>query len=84
MPKRVRWRGKAFGVDAAEADEILTSLKTFDIDKSQAMACTICPEAEHKMRYRLLVCSSGEFREASDITCTWRGKNVTCLDSERA
>ncbi|KAG2779134.1 hypothetical protein PC129_g4253 [Phytophthora cactorum] len=62
----------------------MASLKTFDIDKSQTMACTICPGAEHQMRYRLLVCSSQTCSEASDITCAWRGKIVTCLYSEHA
>ncbi|KAG2770167.1 hypothetical protein PC129_g11338 [Phytophthora cactorum] len=84
MPKRVSWREKAVDVDAAEADAVMASLKTFDIDKSQTMACTICPGAEQKVRYRLLVCSSQTCSEASDIKCAWRGNSVTCLNSEHA
>ncbi|RLN92624.1 hypothetical protein BBJ28_00015178 [Nothophytophthora sp. Chile5] len=48
------------------------------------MACTICPEAEHKMRYRLLVCSSEACSEASELKCVWRGKMVTSLESQHA
>ncbi|KAE9333218.1 hypothetical protein PF008_g14557 [Phytophthora fragariae] len=82
MPRRVNWRERA--VDAAEAEAVLASLKSFDIKKSQTMACTICPGAEHKMRYRLLDCSSEPCSEASSLKCAWRGKMVTCLDSEHA
>ncbi|KAG2780692.1 hypothetical protein PC129_g18085 [Phytophthora cactorum] len=48
MPKRVIWRDNAVDVDA-----VVVTLKSFDIDKIQTMACTICPEAVYKMRYRL-------------------------------
>uniref|UniRef100_H3GP42 Uncharacterized protein n=1 Tax=Phytophthora ramorum TaxID=164328 RepID=H3GP42_PHYRM len=71
-------------VDAAEADEIVAQMQSFNIDKSQTMACTICPEAEHKMRYRFLVCNSEACSEASDLKCAWRGKMVTCLESQHA
>ncbi|KUF81121.1 General transcription factor IIH subunit 5 [Phytophthora nicotianae] len=77
MPKRVSWEERATNVDAAAADAVLETLKTFDIDKSQTMACTICPEAEHKMRYRLLVCSCQACCEATTLECAWRGKIVT-------
>ncbi|ETL29620.1 hypothetical protein L916_17209, partial [Phytophthora nicotianae] len=84
MPKRVSWEERATNVDAAAADAVLETLKTFDIDKSQTMACTICPEAEHKMRYRLLVCSCQACGEATTLECAWRGKIVTCLETEHA
>ncbi|KAE9333223.1 hypothetical protein PR003_g14125 [Phytophthora rubi] len=82
MPRRVSWREKAVRVDAAEGEEVVSSLKSFDIDKSQTMACTLCPEAAHKMRYRLLVCSSEACVEVSGVKCAWRGKIVTCLETE--
>ncbi|POM67104.1 Hypothetical protein PHPALM_16944 [Phytophthora palmivora] len=59
-------------------------MKSFDNDKSQTMACTICLDAVHKMRYSLLVCSSQACCEASTFKCTWRGKIVTCLETEHA
>ncbi|KAE8979313.1 hypothetical protein PR003_g25784 [Phytophthora rubi] len=82
MPRRVSWREKAIRVDAAEGEEVVSSLKSFDTDKSQTMACTLCPEPAHKMRYRLLVCSSEACVEASGVKCAWRGKIVTCLETE--
>ncbi|KAG3077882.1 hypothetical protein PI124_g18101 [Phytophthora idaei] len=59
-------------------------MKPFDIGKSQSMACTICPEAEHKMRFRLLVCSSETCVETSALKCAWRGNVVMCLAIEHA
>ncbi|RLN95579.1 hypothetical protein BBJ28_00020192 [Nothophytophthora sp. Chile5] len=38
----------------------------------------------HKMRYRLLVCNSEACSEASELKCVWRGKMVTCLESQHA
>ncbi|KAG2790135.1 hypothetical protein PC116_g16966 [Phytophthora cactorum] len=84
MLRRVSWREKEVDVGAAEADAELEAMKSFDIDKSQSMACTICPEAEHKMRYRLLMCSSETCVETSALKCAWRGKIVTCLATEHA
>ncbi|KAE8965898.1 hypothetical protein PR003_g7111 [Phytophthora rubi] len=46
------------------------------------MVCTVCGGAEpHKMRYRLLECSSDTCYEASDMKCAWRGKLLTCLQT---
>ncbi|KAG3097238.1 hypothetical protein PI124_g14632 [Phytophthora idaei] len=84
MPRRVSWREKEVDVGAAEADAELEAMKSFDIDKSQSMVCTICPEAEHKMRYRLLVCSSETCVETSALKCAWRGKVVTCQATDHA
>ncbi|KAF1786276.1 hypothetical protein GQ600_3332 [Phytophthora cactorum] len=47
-------------------------LKSFDIDKSQTIACTIFPQAKHKIRYRLLVYSSQAVSKASALKRTWR------------
>ncbi|ETI31386.1 hypothetical protein L915_21059 [Phytophthora nicotianae] len=44
----------------------------------------ICPEAAHKMRYRLLVCSSQASREASSIKRAWQGKIMTYLETDHA
>ncbi|KAE9277547.1 hypothetical protein PR003_g28762 [Phytophthora rubi] len=82
MPKRVSWREIAVDVDATEGEAVVARLKSFDIDKSQTMGCSICPGADHKMRYRLLECSSETCKGVSPVKCTWRGKMVTCLDSE--
>ncbi|KAE8968998.1 hypothetical protein PR001_g27628 [Phytophthora rubi] len=82
MPKRVSWREIAVDVDAAEGEAVVARLKSFDIDKSQTMGCSICPGADHKMRYRLLECSYETCKGASPVKCAWRGKMVTCLDSE--
>ncbi|RLN43882.1 hypothetical protein BBJ28_00026860 [Nothophytophthora sp. Chile5] len=84
MPPRVSWRDLAVDVDPTEAEAVLARLKSFDINKSQSMGCSICHGADHKMRYRLLECSSTSCAEASPVKCTWRGKIVTCLDNEHA
>ncbi|KAG3088827.1 hypothetical protein PI125_g18227 [Phytophthora idaei] len=84
MSKRVRWREKAVDVDAAETDTVVATPRSFDIDKSQTTACTICPEAEHKMQYRLLVCSYQSCSEASVLKFASRGNIVTCLETEHA
>ncbi|KAG2846170.1 hypothetical protein PC113_g18023 [Phytophthora cactorum] len=60
------------------------ALKSFDIDKSQTIACTIFPQAKHKIRYRLLVYSSQAVSKASALKRTWRGKIVTYLATEHA
>ncbi|KAG2788343.1 hypothetical protein PC129_g10384 [Phytophthora cactorum] len=84
MPKRVSWRDMVVDVDVTEADAVVATLKPFNIDKSQTRTCTICPEAEHKMRYRLLVCSSEGCSEASAVKCGWRGNIATYLELEHA
>jgi hypothetical protein len=50
------------------------------------MSCTLCSCQSdlHKMRYRLLDCSSNTCKDESESvlperTCTWRGKQLTCL-----
>jgi len=82
MPPRVSWEELAVNVGAAEAEAVVARLKSFDIDKSQVMGCTICLGADHKMRYRLLECSSESCAGASEVKCPWRGKMLTCLDTE--
>ncbi|KAK1931232.1 hypothetical protein P3T76_013433 [Phytophthora citrophthora] len=82
MSRRVSWREIAVDVDAAEGEAVVVRLKSFDIDKSQAMGCSICPGTDHKMRYRLLDCNSKTCAEACPVKCAWRGKMVTCLASE--
>uniref|UniRef100_H3GY82 MULE transposase domain-containing protein n=1 Tax=Phytophthora ramorum TaxID=164328 RepID=H3GY82_PHYRM len=82
MPRRVSWREIAVDVEPAEGEAEVARLKSFDIDKSQAMGCSICPGADHKMRYRLLECSSKTCAEACPVKCAWRGKMVTCLASK--
>eukprot|EP00644_Phytophthora_capsici_P010694 jgi/Phyca11/104497/e_gw1.9.729.1 len=84
MPPRVSWRELAVDVDAVGAEVVFAKLKAFDIEKSQVMGCTICPGGDQKMRYRLLECGSTTCREASPVKCPWRGKVVTCLESEHA
>nr|CAI72252.1 hypothetical protein PI35.0030 [Phytophthora infestans] len=81
MPRRVPWEERAVGIDAAAADAVMETMKAFEIQKSQTMACSMCIDAEHKMRYRLLTCSSGLCCEASELDCEWRGKIVTCLET---
>jgi hypothetical protein len=58
MPRRVRWELKAADVEALEAVEMVAQMPAFDIDKSQTMACTMCEDAEHKMRYRACYCAA--------------------------
>ncbi|OWY93319.1 hypothetical protein PHMEG_00037338, partial [Phytophthora megakarya] len=42
----------------------------------------MCPYTQHKMRYRLLECRSSACLDGSLQKCEWRGKTVTCLDSD--
>ncbi|ETI34591.1 hypothetical protein F441_18753 [Phytophthora nicotianae CJ01A1] len=58
MPRYIPWRDTALYVDQATADEVLSAFKAFDITKSNTLACTLCADSIHKMRYRLLECSS--------------------------
>jgi hypothetical protein len=83
MPRRIQWRDVAVEVDATAAEAVVSKLKAFDIDKSNAMGCTMCLSAEHKMRYRQLVCSAATCVTASPIKCAWRGKLHTCLSTEK-
>ncbi|ETO59504.1 hypothetical protein F444_22145 [Phytophthora nicotianae P1976] len=84
MPRRVSWEERAVHVDAATADAVLEGMKSFSIDKSQTMACTICLVSEHKMLYRLLACASDTCCQVSAAKCRWRGKIVTCLETDHA
>ncbi|KAG2896656.1 hypothetical protein PC110_g10489 [Phytophthora cactorum] len=84
MPRRVPWRDLALDGDTADADVVLRQLKSFDISKSNTMTCTLCQESEHKMRYRLLECSSEACSEFSTAKCAWRGKLLTCLSTKHA
>ncbi|KAG3145440.1 hypothetical protein C6341_g18391 [Phytophthora cactorum] len=45
-------------VDDDVAAVAADTLKSFDIDNSETIICTIRADTEHKMRYRLLVCNS--------------------------
>ncbi|KAF1786481.1 hypothetical protein GQ600_22319 [Phytophthora cactorum] len=59
---------------------LLQSVKTFTAARSQLMPCTSCASASpHSMRYRLLSC--GCKAVAPFAKCQWRGKMVTCLES---
>ncbi|POM80810.1 Hypothetical protein PHPALM_1304 [Phytophthora palmivora] len=82
MPRRLSWEEKAVDVDAPVADALLETLKSFDIVKSQTMACTLCAGDDHKMRYRLLACASVACIDATTDNCSWRGKIITCLETE--
>ncbi|ETO77711.1 hypothetical protein F444_07113 [Phytophthora nicotianae P1976] len=84
MPRRLSWEEKAVDVDAPAADALLETLKSFDIVKSQTMACTLCASDDHKMRYRLLACASVVCIDATTDNCGWRGKIVTCLETGHA
>eukprot|EP00644_Phytophthora_capsici_P004646 jgi/Phyca11/111057/e_gw1.19.475.1 len=81
MPKRILWREIASDAEADEGEAILDALKSFDIRKSHTMVCTVCTELgcePHKIRYRLLVCSSDACGDSSSSSCAWRGKLLTC------
>jgi hypothetical protein len=82
MPRWVSWEGLAVNVGGAEAEAVVARLKSFDIDKSQAMECTICLGTDRKMRYRLLECGSESCAGASAVKRAWRGKMLTCLETE--
>lgn len=82
IPRRASCREIAVDVHAAEGEAVVARLKSFDIDKSQTTGCSICPDADQKLRYRLLECSSETCVGAIPVKCAWRGKMVTCLDSE--
>ncbi|KAE8880593.1 hypothetical protein PF010_g7514 [Phytophthora fragariae] len=58
-------------------------MKSFEITKSNAMACTACSDIElHQMRYRLLACNSEACDSAGVFACPWRGKALTCLKND--
>ncbi|GMG17353.1 unnamed protein product [Phytophthora fragariaefolia] len=83
MPKRIEWREVAVNVDAVDADTLLSGMKSFEVTKSHAMACTACWDVDpHHMRYRLLACNSVACDPAGVFACPWRGKTLTCQKSE--
>ncbi|KAE9103436.1 hypothetical protein PF010_g13731 [Phytophthora fragariae] len=85
MPKQIVWQGTALGIDGASADAVLDGMKSFVIIKSNTMACIICSDVEsHKMRYRLMECSSQLCESASEFACGWRGKMAICLKNDEA
>ncbi|KAG2776837.1 hypothetical protein PC129_g16829 [Phytophthora cactorum] len=86
MPKRIPLRELAIAAEAADAEANLEGLKSFDIAKSNALVCTVCTHAvaPHKMRYRLLKCSSEACSTDTDVDCGWRGKLFICLITNRA
>ncbi|KAK1940906.1 hypothetical protein P3T76_007612 [Phytophthora citrophthora] len=83
MPRRIAWREVAASVDAEDADTMLGDMKSFEVTKSNPMACTACSDVDpHQMRYRLLACNSEACYSAAVFACPWRGKTLTCLKSE--
>jgi hypothetical protein len=83
MPKRIAWRELAHGLDAEDADTVLSEMKSYEITKSNPMACTACSDSQpHQMRYRLLACSSKACASPGVFACPWRGKILTCLKSD--
>ncbi|ETL49359.1 hypothetical protein L916_01141, partial [Phytophthora nicotianae] len=53
MPKRIDW--KDVGISALDAEEVLSTWKSYEVTKCNQLACVVCPEdTAHKMRYRLL------------------------------
>lgn len=82
MPKTIPWCVLGEGVAPAEAATELAKLRSFDITKSNKIACSICSGELHLMRYRLLVCSSEACCEGSELQCAWRGKLLTCLETD--
>ncbi|ETL30224.1 hypothetical protein L914_16697 [Phytophthora nicotianae] len=84
MPKRIPWLERVIAADEADADVVLVGFKSYDVAKSNTMACTMCLASEHhRMRYRLLVCTSSACSEAQEDACAWRGKILTCLSTNR-
>nr|KAE8937697.1 hypothetical protein PF009_g12398 [Phytophthora fragariae] len=83
MPKRIAWQDTALGIDDPIADAVLDRMKSYEITKSNTMACTMCSDLEpHKMRYRLMECNSQMCESASEFAFGWRGKMVTCLKND--
>ncbi|OWZ16379.1 hypothetical protein PHMEG_0009834 [Phytophthora megakarya] len=82
MPKRIPWRDRSLHVEAEVADDILSGMKSHDATHSQTMPCTMCPYTQHTVRYCLLECRSSACLDDSLQKCEWRGKTVTCLDSD--
>eukprot|EP00644_Phytophthora_capsici_P002991 jgi/Phyca11/102684/e_gw1.7.736.1 len=83
MPKRVAWRELAINVSPDEVGTIREGLKSHKILKSEPGTCSLCPGTGHKMRYRLLACTSS-FCETGATTCSWRGKLLVCLSTGRS
>lgn len=86
MPKRIAWQDVALNATGIEADRVLTAFKTYEVSKSNLYACTVClDDAPHKMRYRMLQCSSTACKAAVSSgvhACSWRGKTLSCQVSD--
>uniref|UniRef100_H3GUC6 Uncharacterized protein n=1 Tax=Phytophthora ramorum TaxID=164328 RepID=H3GUC6_PHYRM len=80
MPKRIVWREVTLGIDAGDVDTVLGDMKSFEITKSNAIACTACSDFE--LRYRLLACNSETCDSACLFAWPWRCKTLRCLKSD--
>ncbi|RLN73455.1 hypothetical protein BBJ28_00007748 [Nothophytophthora sp. Chile5] len=86
MPKRIDWQDVALGASAIDAEGLLGAMKSYEVTKSNLMACAICVEdGRHKMMYRLLKCASQACTESTSShgqACPWQGKTLTCLEND--
>ncbi|KAE8980802.1 hypothetical protein PR002_g24010 [Phytophthora rubi] len=83
MPKWIAWRELALSIDAEDGDAVLSDMKSLEITKSTAMACTACSDIEpQQMRYRLLACNSEACDSAGVFACPWRIKTLACLKND--
>ncbi|ETO75078.1 hypothetical protein F444_09312 [Phytophthora nicotianae P1976] len=79
MPRKLPWRVVGSDLSTDEADELLSNMKRHSTGKNNAMPCTACGAGSHHgMRYKLLKCESST---CSEVTCSWRGKVLVCMDS---
>ncbi|OWZ00575.1 hypothetical protein PHMEG_00028202 [Phytophthora megakarya] len=81
MPRRIDWCEKAINQDTVGTARVLDERKTLEITHSNSMMCVHCHGAQHKMRYRLLNCSSALCMEQGLQVCAWRGKTLMCLET---
>ncbi|KAF1777774.1 hypothetical protein GQ600_16362 [Phytophthora cactorum] len=79
MPKRVLRR--EVNVTEDEADSVLASLKSFQINK---MTPIYCDDEPHKIRYILLKYISELLSTEASSLCPWCGKLLVCLSTGRS
>ncbi|OWZ09683.1 LOW QUALITY PROTEIN: hypothetical protein PHMEG_00017579 [Phytophthora megakarya] len=81
-PSMYQWTTVCNDLVREDAQLLMEDVKVSIIVKIQLVPCTICILTRpHKMRYQLLLCSSGTCKPATPYdACPWTGKVLTCQE----
>lgn len=78
MPSKLPWVVVADALALDDAMAFLDGMKTYKLEKSHFVSCTLCQVAfPHNMKYQLACCDSDTCLRG-DQDCGWRAKVLTC------